>query len=64
MAVRLLKAALPQPLRGVDEAIRLVEYHARRNAAAKRSHVRRWSGRHPDLELVPLVGNDSDGAGP
>ena len=55
MAVRLLKAALPQPLRSVEEAVRLVEYHLGRNERAKRSHAKRWRERHPGVQVEPLI---------
>lgn len=55
MAVRLLKAALPQPLRSLAEALRIVEYHLQRNAVAKRSHTERWQRRHPGVRVEPLI---------
>jgi len=55
MALRLLKAALPQPLRSVEDALRIVEYYLRRNAVARRSHVKRWQRRHPGVLAEPLI---------
>jgi hypothetical protein len=55
MAVRLLKAALPQPLRSVEEALRIVEYHLCRNEVAKNSHAKRWRKRHPGVRAEPLI---------
>ena len=55
LAVRLLKAALPQPLRSVEEALRIVEYHLGRNEVAKRSHAKRWRARHPGVRAEPLI---------
>jgi SRSO17 transposase len=55
LAVRLLKAALPQPVRSVEEALRIVAYHLHRNAVAQRSHAHRWRARHPGVQAEPLV---------
>lgn len=50
MAVCLLKAALPRPTLTIEGALALVEYHRRRNEAAKRSHARRWQQRNQGIE--------------
>jgi hypothetical protein len=55
MAVRLLKAALPQPMRSVGEALRIVEYHLYRNEVAKNSHAKRWRAQHPGVQGEPLT---------
>jgi SRSO17 transposase len=55
MAVRLLKAALPRPVLTLEEALALVEYHTRRNEAAKRSHAKRWKQTHQGVHAEPLL---------
>jgi hypothetical protein len=64
MAVRLLKSALPQPLRTVEEALRLVEYHQQRNAVAKRSHTKTWKERHQGVKIEPLLKSYSPSQSP
>jgi hypothetical protein len=54
-AIRLLKSALPQPLRTIEEALRLVEYHQQRNKAAKKSHTKTWMEQNPEVKIEPLV---------
>jgi len=45
-AVRLLAAALEEPELRLPRATALVDYHLRRNEAAKQSHAKRWKARH------------------
>ena len=40
--VRLLEAALGEPELRLPRATALVDYHVRRNAAARRSHAQAW----------------------
>lgn len=55
MAVRLLKAALPQPELTLEAALTLVEYHMRRNEIAKKSHRKMWQEKHPGIKVKPLL---------
>jgi SRSO17 transposase len=54
MAVRLLKAVLPRPGLTLEDALRVVAYHLRRNEVAKRSHAKRWKERHKGVKAEPL----------
>jgi SRSO17 transposase len=54
LAVRLVKAALPRPGLTVEAALAIVEYHLRRNEAARRSHAKTWARRHKGVTLKPL----------
>ena len=53
--MRLLKAALPRPELTVERALAVVEYHLRRKAMAKRSHLKRWKQRHKGVKVNPLL---------
>ena len=52
--IRLVQAALAERSLSVPEAIRLVEYHIRRNAIARASHEKTWRGRHEGVKFVLL----------
>ena len=52
--VRLLKAALAEPVLTISSAILLVNYHIRRNAIAKRSHAKTWRIKHKDVQFLLL----------
>jgi len=52
--VRLLIAALKLPHLNEDHAVRLVEYHVRRNEIARKSHEQTWIDRRPNVKLLPL----------
>jgi len=54
MAVRLLKAALPQPDLTLEAAMAIVEYHLRRNEIARLSHVKTWKKKHKGVKVKPL----------
>jgi hypothetical protein len=64
MALRLLKSALPQPLRTIEEALRLVEYHQQRNKVAKKSHTKTWMEQNPGVKIEPLVATYSPSDAP
>jgi hypothetical protein len=55
MAVRLLRAALPQPELSLERALALVEYHRRRNEIARASHDKRWAAKHEGVEYKLLL---------
>jgi len=44
--VRLLQAAIQRPVVSLGMAIRLVEYHIRRNEIARKSHTKTWMAKH------------------
>jgi hypothetical protein len=52
--VRLLEAAWEEPRLRLDRAIELVEYHIRRNKAAKASHDKAWRLKHKKVEFLLL----------
>ena len=52
--VRLLEAALEQPGLKLARAIALVEYHVRRNEAARRSHAKTWRAKHRGVKFLRL----------
>ena len=52
--VRLLEAALAEPELRLSRATALVEYHVRRNEAAKKSHAKTWRARHPGVKFLLL----------
>jgi hypothetical protein len=52
--VRLLAAALEEPELRLPRATALVDYHLRRNEAAKKSHAKRWKARHRDVKFLRL----------
>ena len=45
--MRLLQAAIQLPSVSLGMAIRLVEYHIRRNEIARKSHTKTWMAKHP-----------------
>ncbi|HZY87693.1 MAG TPA: hypothetical protein VFE78_22835 [Gemmataceae bacterium] len=55
LTLRLLRCALPRPKLTEDEAIRLMEYHLRRNRTAKASHRKSWLKRHNKVEFKVLL---------
>ena len=55
MAVRLLKATLPQPELSLEWALALVEYHRRRNEIARASHYKTWAARHEGVAFKLLL---------
>ena len=52
--VRLLQRAIEVPGLSLELALLLVEYHIRRNAAARQSHAKTWMARHKGVKLLPL----------
>lgn len=55
MAIRLLQAALQRPTLTEEEAIRLTEYHLRRNRIARESHRKSWMQRHKNVKPKRLL---------
>ena len=53
-AVRLLEAALGEPVMRLQLAILLVDYHVRRNKAAKASHDKAWKRKHGKVKFLLL----------
>jgi hypothetical protein len=45
--VRLLREAIEIPGLSLEMAIRLVDYHIRRNKIARKSHTKTWMAKHP-----------------
>jgi hypothetical protein len=52
--VRLLQRALEIPGLTLELALRLVDYHIRRNAIAQRSHTQTWMARHEGVKFLRL----------
>jgi hypothetical protein len=52
--VRLLEAALDEPRLRLARAIALVDYHLRRNEAARRSHAKTWRAKHRGVKFLRL----------
>jgi hypothetical protein len=52
--VRLLEAALREPGLKLDLAVALVEYHIRRNKAAKASSDKTWKAKHRGVIFLRL----------
>jgi hypothetical protein len=52
--VRLLGAALEEPELRLPRATALVDYHVRRNKAARKSHTKRWRARHRGVKFLRL----------
>jgi hypothetical protein len=52
--VRLLVAAFEEPELKLPRAIALVEYHVRRNEAARKSHTKTWQDKHPHVKFLRL----------
>lgn len=55
MALELVRAALARPQLNEDDAIRLTEYHLRRNATARHSHHKSWLKKHKAKIPKPLL---------
>lgn len=52
--MRLLQRAIEVPGLSLGLALRLVDYHIRRNEVARRSHAKTWWARHKWVRLLPL----------
>jgi hypothetical protein len=52
--VRLLEAALEEPKLKLPRATALVDYHVRRNRAAKKSHEKTWRAKHGGVIFLRL----------
>jgi hypothetical protein len=52
--VRLLEAALEEPELKLPRAVFLVDYHVRRNRAAKTSHDKTWKEKHKGVKYLRL----------
>jgi hypothetical protein len=52
--VRLLEAALEEPELRLPRATALVDYHVRRNKAAKESHAKTWKKKHKKVKYLRL----------
>jgi hypothetical protein len=55
LAVRVLRAALPQPKLSPAQALAIIEYHLRRNRIAKQSHHKTWKKKHKKVKYKPLL---------
>jgi SRSO17 transposase len=55
MAMRLLKATMSRPTLTEEDAMRLTEYHLKRNNVARKSHRKSWLKRHKKLKPKPLL---------
>jgi hypothetical protein len=52
--VRLVRSAFAARELTLEAAIALVEYHVRRNKAAKVSHVKAWNAKHEGVKFLLL----------
>ena len=52
--VRLLEAALDEPRLRLARAIALVDYHVRRNEAARKSHAKTWRAKRRGVKVLRL----------
>ena len=52
--MRLLEAALEEPELRLPRATALVDYHVRRNKAAKKSHAKTWRAKHRGVKFLRL----------
>jgi hypothetical protein len=52
--LRLLEAALQEPVLKLLRATLLVDYHVRRNKVAKASHDRTWKRKHGKVKFLRL----------
>jgi hypothetical protein len=52
--VRLLRSALARRELPLEMAIRLVDYHIRRNQIAKASHDKAWHAKHEGVKFLLL----------
>ena len=55
MAIRLLRASLPQPKLSMEAAIAIVKYHITRNGTAKKSHRKIWEKNHKKIKYKVLL---------
>src|SRR5262249_13879045 len=53
-AVRLLRSALDEGALSLPRAILLVDYHVRRNQAARASHEKAWRAKHAKVKFLLL----------
>ena len=53
-AVRLLRSAMAERELPLETAIALVDYHARRNKVAKKSHDKAWHAKHKGVKFLLL----------
>ena len=51
---RLLEAALGEPELRLPRATALVDYHVRRNEAARKSHAKTWRAKHRGVKFLRL----------
>jgi hypothetical protein len=52
--VRLLGSALEEPDLKLPRATALVDYHVRRNKAARESHAKTWRAKHRGVKFLRL----------
>ena len=52
--VRLLQRALEVPGLTLELAVRLVDYHIRRNEIAQQSHTKTWQAKHSGIKPLRL----------
>jgi hypothetical protein len=52
--VRLLEAALAEPEQRLLQATAVVDYHARRNEVARKSHAKSWRGKNRGVKFLRL----------
>ena len=52
--VRLLEAAFEEPELRMARATALVDYHVRRNKAARKSHAKTWRAKHRGVKFLRL----------
>ena len=52
--VRLLRRAIEVPGLSLELAVLLVDYHARRNKVAKKSHDKAWHAKHKGVKFLLL----------
>jgi len=55
MAVRVLQAGFSQPTLSEESAMAILDYHLRRNRAARRSHRKSWLRKHDIRKLKTLL---------
>jgi hypothetical protein len=55
MTMRLIQAALKKPTLTEEDAIRLTEYHLKRNRIARDSHRKSWLERHKRVRPKRLL---------
>ena len=52
--MRLLEAAWEEPELKLPRAMALVDYHVRRNKAARKSHAKTWRAKHRGVKFLRL----------